>query len=290
MHDIITGRQILSVVFVVLSLTVVPPQAFAAEDLQQLRQSAEVDQSAKAQYQLGLRFLQGKRGVEKDEKSAMMWLKRAAEQNYAPAQYKLSELWRSGPIEGLDAVEATEHLMNAAEQGHSNAQYRLGLMYLKGDTVDRDLVAAREWLELAAEHGHKGAAQALAELEKTESAELAAETATAAEEQKTNGENTALAALLARAEEGDADAQFQLGEAYRTGAGQGVSHDLKQAAAWYTKAAKQGHADAQYQLGELYFKGRGVKRNKRTAQKWFKSAASKGHVKAKYRLRGCGFC
>ena len=32
--------------------------------------------------------------------------------------------------------------------------------------------------------------------------------------------------------------------------------DYKQAVKWYTKAAEQGYADAQYNLGIMYYNGR----------------------------------
>ena len=38
---------------------------------------------------------------------------------------------------------------------------------------------------------------------------------------------------------GDADAQFNMGQAYKLG--KGVPQDLKRAEAWYRKAAGQGH-------------------------------------------------
>ena len=50
------------------------------------------------------------------------------------------------------------------------------------------------------------------------------------------------------AEQGDANAQYNLGVMYIEG--QGVSQDYKQAAKWFTRAAEQGDAVAQFNLGE----------------------------------------
>ncbi|WP_269467350.1 tetratricopeptide repeat protein [Candidatus Thiodictyon syntrophicum] len=61
---------------------------------------------------------------------------------------------------------------------------------------------------------------------------------------------------LAKAEQGDADAQSKLGWMYLKG--QGVPQDYAQAAAWYRKAADQDNADPQYNIGGLYLTGRGV--------------------------------
>ena len=70
------------------------------------------------------------------------------------------------------------------------------------------------------------------------------------------------------ADQGDAEAQFNLGLMYDNG--QGVAQNDQQAAAWYQKAANQGHAKAQYNLGVMYFNGQGVARNYRQAAAWYK--------------------
>jgi TPR repeat protein len=44
------------------------------------------------------------------------------------------------------------------------------------------------------------------------------------------------------ADQGDSDAQFNLGQAYKLG--RGVPADLRIAQSWYEKAAQQGHAPA----------------------------------------------
>ena len=55
--------------------------------------------------------------------------------------------------------------------------------------------------------------------------------------------------LLAKAEQGDATAQYWLGWCYEYG--QGVAKDEKKAVEWYTKAAERGFAAAQDRLKEL---------------------------------------
>ena len=56
--------------------------------------------------------------------------------------------------------------------------------------------------------------------------------------------------LRKAAEQGDIDAQYELGNCYYNG--RGVSEDKAEAVKWYRKAAEQGHVNAQYQLGFLY--------------------------------------
>ena len=52
-----------------------------------------------------------------------------------------------------------------------------------------------------------------------------------------------------RAEEGDADAQCELGGCYLNG--RGVEDDEKKAIEWFEKAAEQGHPGAQHFLSQL---------------------------------------
>ena len=76
------------------------------------------------------------------------------------------------------------------------------------------------------------------------------------------------------AENGDADAEFNLGQAYRLG--RGVKIDLGSAQTWLERAAAQGHVDAQTTLGLLLF-GNG---NQTDGARWLKQAAEKGEARA----------
>ncbi|MEZ7694682.1 tetratricopeptide repeat protein [Neisseria sp. 27098_8_139] len=76
------------------------------------------------------------------------------------------------------------------------------------------------------------------------------------------------------AEQGLANAQYNLGVAYANG--QGVHQDLVQAEQWYRKAAEQGFAEAQYNLGVMYAKGEGVRQNYKIANEWFGKACNNG--------------
>ena len=69
------------------------------------------------------------------------------------------------------------------------------------------------------------------------------------------------------AEQGHAEAQFNLGVMYDIG--QGVKQDYFKAVEWYQKAAEQGNALAQYNLGVMYAKGQGVRQNYTKAKEYF---------------------
>ena len=89
---------------------------------------------------------------------------------------------------------------------------------------------------------------------------------------------TALRELKPLAEQGHADAQFNLGVMYENGLG--VPQDNKTAGKWYRLAAEQENALAQYNLGLMYYNGRGVPQDNKTAVKWYTLAAEQGIVYA----------
>ena len=64
---------------------------------------------------------------------------------------------------------------------------------------------------------------------------------------------------LQSAEQGVAEAQFNLGVMYYDG--QGVRQDYAEAFRWFRQAAEQGNADAQYNLGSMYHIGHGVRQD-----------------------------
>ena len=76
------------------------------------------------------------------------------------------------------------------------------------------------------------------------------------------------------AEAGDADAAFNLGQAYRLG--KGAIIDLAQAQNWLERAARKGHVDAQSTLGLLLFQNG----NRQGAMRWLRLAAEAGEARA----------
>ncbi|HHX2522660.1 TPA: tetratricopeptide repeat protein, partial [Neisseria subflava] len=76
------------------------------------------------------------------------------------------------------------------------------------------------------------------------------------------------------AEQGNADAQVNLGLMYANG--QGVRQDDAQAVQWYRQAAEQGDAQAQGLLGIAYGSGYGVRQDSALAQEWYGKACDNG--------------
>ena len=89
--------------------------------------------------------------------------------------------------------------------------------------------------------------------------------------------------LRRKADQGDREAQFDLGLAYVLG--WGVPQDYAIAGQWHEKAASQGEVDAQYSLGLLHYEGHGVPQDYVRARQWFEKAAAQGNARAMSFLR-----
>lgn len=77
---------------------------------------------------------------------------------------------------------------------------------------------------------------------------------------------------------GDADAMFNIGQAYKLG--RAVPKDSVQALSYYRRAAMKGHLPAQANLGILLFQAG----EKPEAVRWLKAAADKNEMRAQYVL------
>ena len=84
------------------------------------------------------------------------------------------------------------------------------------------------------------------------------------------------------AKQGNAHAEYNLGQLYNRG--QGMPQDSETAGKWYTLAAEKGFANAQHNLGVMYHKGKGVTQDYKTAVKWYKLAAKQGVAYAQNNL------
>lgn len=86
----------------------------------------------------------------------------------------------------------------------------------------------------------------------------------------------------AKAEAGDAEAQFMMG--LRLSSGTGATQNFSQAADWYLRAADQNHPVAQFNLGVMFAQGQGVERDEAAALRWTSRAAEAGDAAGQYSL------
>ena len=89
----------------------------------------------------------------------------------------------------------------------------------------------------------------------------------------------ALKILRPLAGQGDAAAQYGIGNMYFQG--QGVKQNYQEALKWYRPAAKNGNVNAQLSIALMYSSGEwGVTKNYQEALKWWKLAADRGNADA----------
>ena len=95
--------------------------------------------------------------------------------------------------------------------------------------------------------------------------------------------STSIEALHGSATKGLAEAQYELGKAYRDG--NDVNRDPSEAVRWFTAAAEKGYAKAQRHLGTHYANGDGVSQDTVLAIMWLTLAAQNGLVTAEMSLQ-----
>lgn len=99
---------------------------------------------------------------------------------------------------------------------------------------------------------------------------------------KSEVSSPAVQRLRTLAEQGNAEAQFNIGQAYEHG--RGVPKDYAEALRWYRLAAEQGDSFAQFDLGNHYSEGIGVPKNEKEALRWWQLAAAQGFPPAQHTL------
>jgi TPR repeat protein len=211
---------------------------------------------------------------EENPVAAVKWLRLAAAQGHANAQYNLGVIYLSGSGVPTDLVEAAKWFEKSAGQNHTAAQYNLGVCYRDGLGLEKDLAGAVKWFRTAAERNYAKAQHNLAVLYR-DGQGVAQDDVEAAEW------------YHKAAEQNFAEAQSDLGMLYANG--RGVTRDFVEAAKWFRKSAEQGYGPGQYNLATSYQKGQGVEKNPAEAVKWFRKAAEQNLASAQINLGGLYF-
>jgi TPR repeat protein len=99
------------------------------------------------------------------------------------------------------------------------------------------------------------------------------------------GDTNSIESIKAKADKGDALAQYNLGTYYLFDTG--VAKDGIEAVKWLRKAADQNHAPAQFELGICYASGNGVVKDDVEAVKWFRKAANQNYAPSQCTLGIC---
>jgi TPR repeat protein len=206
-----------------------------------------------------------------------------AQQGNKQAQFELACVYYLAKGVPKDNEKAAEWYEKAAEQGHVESQYNLGVIYCCAQGVPKDDKKAAEWLETAGKKGREWLGKA------AEQGNLPAIKLLSSLPDHVQGVVPGLAVvkevdqeLLALAQQGDKQAQFDVGHMYHID--KRVKRDFIKAVEWYEKAAQQGHDKAQYMLAGMYVRGGHVPEDKKRAAELYEKAAEHGHPEAQYSI------
>lgn len=218
---------------------------------------------------LGVMLVAGQ-GVEQDSEQAVYWFRIASHREYAEAECHLAACYASGQGVEKNQHEAIRLYQRAATQSNPDAQYHLADMIERGAGHPADASKAVKLYQTAAVHGQVLAQLRLGFLFHS-----------------TNRRDVELLAkahhyFLKAAEQGNAEAQCQLGLLYAQGLG--VAQDFEQAAEWYQRAAEKMHPKAQFNLAFLCAHGEGVEQDYIQAYTWYRLSTLYGYAQAQTNL------
>ena len=117
---------------------------------------------AEAQFDLGLKFANGK-GAALDYAQAAHWYLQAAGQNHALAQFNLGIMHAKGQGMPADHAKSLVWIQKSADLGDAGAQFRLGITHqrtirdARPEDVSQARIQAYKWLRLAADQDYREA-------------------------------------------------------------------------------------------------------------------------------------
>jgi TPR repeat protein len=187
----------------------------------------------------------------------------------------------SEPMMLMDEMTATGGLPTILSEGLTAEEQADMLNQIIPTGSDEDEVTSGEKFEALLEQARAGDARSQNELGFMYFTGEAVST-TATGEVLQNDPVLAAGWFYRAAEQGYADAQFNLGLLYVNG--EGVEMDAAKAVELFYQAAEQGNVDAQNNLAAMYYTGEGVGRDVDKAIAWFEKAAGQGNVDAQANL------
>ena len=217
----------------------------------------------RSQYYIGYLYLYGL-GVAKNEKLAVDYIQKSADQDYDSAQALLGYLYGEGRVVPIDKKKSINYYKKAAERGNTSALLNLGLAYYKGEGVTKNDQTAIEMLEKVPLDQQPLAGRYLGNIYINSAAP--------------DRYQKALRAYSASANNGDVASFYALGKIFSDEAS-GVKDD-KRSIDFYTYAASQGYIPAQYFLGIAYVNAEGVERNLYLGHAWLELASMQRYAPA----------
>lgn len=121
--------------------------------------------NAKAQHELGIRYLTGK-DMPADTIKGAYWIKKAADQNLTAAQYNYGILLINGWGTEWNPFEAFKLFYYAAMDGMPQAEFVLGLLYTDNLIIKRDMTEAYKWVHKSASQNYLPAKETITKFTK----------------------------------------------------------------------------------------------------------------------------
>ena len=252
-------------------------QAEKSVELFMSARESESDESTQAMAALGAQLFSGE-GVEQDEAIAVQWLQRAVTRHHPYAQLMLGMANAKGRGVRKNITTALQLLELSSQQGHTEAHYQWAQLLEQHPKLILTPHQVRHLYESASDHGHVLAQLRLGHLLRGDwipsSQSLLATEVTAVRHKSAFSRSkdpdlvSSLAYFRMAAEQGHAEAQFEVGQMYAQGLG--TLQIFEEALHWYSLSARQGHAKAQFNLAFLYAYGQGVEQNYVKAYEWYR--------------------
>lgn len=228
---------------------------------------------APGQNHLAIMYIEGI-AVEQDLAKAEQLLLQAARQGLPAAQSHLGQFYMQGHArKGVDRTEALKWFTLAARQGYTEAQMAVGLAHHFGDGIPgKDSAKGYEWLLIAENSLRREFQQA----RRIANAPVNVKQLRDVEAKLLQWKRKIAGALTGKEieEAGENARKFTAINLYRPG--QGAPADLKTLQA----KANRGDAEAQFQLGLLHLKGLDAPPQFVHAYKWFTLAMEADHALA----------
>ncbi len=106
----------------------------------------------RAQYLLGYAYMSGN-SIDYSRRQALIWLKRAAAQNYYNAWYRLGEMHYDSIFGMHNYTRSFKWFFKPALKNHGISQYNVALLYFKGNGVTQNSSKALIWATRAKKNG-----------------------------------------------------------------------------------------------------------------------------------------
>jgi len=216
-----------------------------------------------AMYNLGIFYMSGI-GVQQDDDQAIKWFRKSGDAGYAEGYAQVGRIYILTDHPNFPL--AAQWFQYAADRNSVMGAENLGYLYESGRGVPQDQATAVAWFRKAAEAGNTHAMRQLG-MHLRQGAGVAW------------SEGEAMQWFQKASDAGDTRAQSQLAFGYMWGLGKdaGQGHqDYGRAAYWYGQAARAGDPVALLDLGVLYANGWGVTQDIEQARAYFSKAASGG--------------